>query len=141
MSAAYPPETAPDDCEDICLHPPAVFAARALFGQPADWRRGESVITITRHHELDDHIANALERSAEPLTHQIIVQAHPYRVRTLCVESPSGPFVALVDAYTFVMLCLAGGEHAAFNARDDRARHDRRRVRRLYRQFGERCPG
>jgi DNA-binding transcriptional ArsR family regulator len=32
MSAAYPPETAPDDCEDICLHPPAVFAARAALG-------------------------------------------------------------------------------------------------------------
>lgn len=71
-------------------------AARDLFGQYTDWReRGESVISLTRHHELDDHIAAALESSDEPLTHQIMLQARPYRVRTLCIESPSGPFVAL----------------------------------------------
>jgi DNA-binding transcriptional ArsR family regulator len=32
MSPAHPPEAVPDECEDNCLHPPAVFAARVALG-------------------------------------------------------------------------------------------------------------
>lgn len=71
-------------------------AARTLFSQPADWREhAESVISITRHHELDDYVAAALESSDEALTHQIKLHSRPYRVRTLCIESAVGPLVAL----------------------------------------------
>ena len=35
MSPARVPETVPDECEDTCLHPPAVFAAREALGNAA----------------------------------------------------------------------------------------------------------
>lgn len=71
-------------------------AARELFQQPPNWRsRADSFISITRHHELDDLVATTLEHSDDPVTQQIVVKSHPFRVRALCVESNNEPFVAI----------------------------------------------
>ncbi len=59
-------------------------AARDLFGAGAT--PGESVMAITRHHELDDLISAALAHTEEPPTQQIAIQARPYRVRARRVE-------------------------------------------------------
>jgi two-component system, OmpR family, phosphate regulon sensor histidine kinase PhoR len=71
-------------------------AARELFTPTAGWREGgESLISMTRHHELDDLVAAALHSSDEPMTQQITIHMHPYRVRMACIESTNGPYVAI----------------------------------------------
>jgi two-component system, OmpR family, phosphate regulon sensor histidine kinase PhoR len=71
-------------------------AARELFNPTLGWREGgESLISMTRHHELDDLVAVTLQSSDEPMTQQIAIHMHPYRVRTVCIESSDGPYVAI----------------------------------------------
>jgi two-component system, OmpR family, phosphate regulon sensor histidine kinase PhoR len=71
-------------------------AARDLFTPAAGWREGsESLISMTRHHELDDLVAATLHSSDEPITQQIAIHMRPYRVRSACIESTDGPYVAI----------------------------------------------
>jgi two-component system, OmpR family, phosphate regulon sensor histidine kinase PhoR len=71
-------------------------AARELFTPAAGWREGsESLISMTRHHELDDLVAQTLHSSDEQMTQQIAIHMHPYRVRMVCIESGNGPYVAI----------------------------------------------
>lgn len=70
--------------------------ARDLFQPTPGWRsRADTFISITRHHELDDLVAATLQRGDDPVTQQITLKSHPFRVRALCIESQDGPFVAI----------------------------------------------
>ncbi len=70
--------------------------ARRLFGfDPA--RAPElpaTLMTVARHHELDEAVSRAFEEG-EDLTLQITIHNGTYRVRTLYRETPTGPVVAL----------------------------------------------
>lgn len=71
-------------------------AARDLFGRQdyALPEGGETVIAVTRHHQLDDLIGEALA-SDQPIEEQLDLNGRPYRVRLERFEAGGGQCVAV----------------------------------------------
>jgi two-component system, OmpR family, phosphate regulon sensor histidine kinase PhoR len=70
-------------------------AARDLFAQQGNIHK-ETLMAVTRQHEIDGLVSQTLTSSRdEQLEQQIVIQGRPYRVRALRIETARGKTVAL----------------------------------------------
>ncbi len=67
-----------------------------IFDLPADWREyGQTLLAITRQHELDDLLRTLFSSYETSLSEQVVIRERTYRVRLLRTRAAGEPYAAL----------------------------------------------
>lgn len=67
-------------------------AARSLFGAS---KIGDSLMAVTRHHEIDEFVRTIFENE-EDMGWQTVIKGAHYRIRAIPIHTPKAPYLAMV---------------------------------------------